>query len=120
MELNIYYLCYHERTLQVLEVLNSYLLGVYTSEANALKGILQSIEEDDEDDVNDINKLLDYKVGNDFKVYRVPANFNLELVAYPNDSEGTDYSRAGEDVTPNTYNDLLIRKRELNIDEIVE
>jgi len=103
----------------VCEVNNNYILGVYTSELNAIKGIFNAIEEDDDGEAT-TEYIMKYDVGNDFKIFAIPINHPIELSAYIDDSKAKDSMRAGYELPQKKYSDMLERQRELSISEIVD
>ena len=105
----------------VLELMNNFVLGVYTSELNAIDGILKNCEEYEEEDPGyKLEDNLDYDISKEFKMFVIPLDHVIELSAYASDSKTEDYMRAGYELPQKTYRDMIARRRELAISEVVD
>lgn len=100
----------------VQEILNSYTLGVFSSELEAIKGIFASIDDENENGGDiDMEELYSCLVREDFRIYKFPINKRVYLTT----STKGDSIDIGEEIKYTTYASMKERQRELTINEIV-
>ena len=101
----------------VEEVLNSYTLGVFSSELEAIRGIFGAIDDEytNGGDI-DMNEIYSCLVEEDFRIYKFPINTRVYLAT----STKGDSIDVGEEIKYTTYASMKERQRELTIDVIID
>ncbi len=97
----------------VFEIMNDFVLGVYTTELNAIDGIFDSLKESGEEGIAGFETA---PVKDDFTIVKAPLDERI-------DSDGNiNFHMKGEMIELKNYQDLKNRQIELNretkIDEI--
>ena len=107
----------------IFDILNDYVLGIYSSELTACVGIMKDLKEnfdlDNQHGDENWDEYLEFEVSNDFKIYKIKLDEGIHYGIYNNEINTGKYVKNGEELKYETFNDVKQRIRELKIDSLI-